>query len=259
MSSWLRPHEASRRSIVVPCHVVPIIVSSALVMFGVVAGCSSNGGGDDSTSRTMSGDGGDGGSAEDAMADAAEGDASLDAGFACDPSENHCLLSTWSGCVSGQLETEACAYGCAMSGCNTTCDAESEVIDQSVADDFTLIGPWQSFEVDATGVLTSLEIRPNVYSATNDPSSLTLSIYVGEGVSGTRIAQQNYVVPSASGSPLTTFAFTTPVPLQAAQKYTWELMGAKGIHYSKSDTYTHGRASVASYDMVFKAHFKPCH
>lgn len=193
-------------------------------------------------------------------------DAALnDAGFeipdstpTCDPSANACVLSSWSTCEGGAMTTDPCSLGCSSGGCNTTCDAASVVIDQATANDFTTIAPWQSFEVAETGVLTQLDLRPNVYSASSTPSSLTLSIYVGEGVVGTRIAQQTYVVPSASGSPLTAFAFTTPIPLQAAQRYTWELTGAKGIHYASSDVYPNGRASVATYDMVFKAHVQTC-
>lgn len=197
--------------------------------------------------------------------DAAPTDASSDSDAAedaaiseCDGATNACVVSAWSHCSSSAMVSEPCALGCAANGCNTTCEAAAVVIEQSTADDFVLMDPWQSFQVASTGVLTALEVRANIYSANGDPRSLTLSIYVGEGVGGTRIAQQSFNVASASGAPFTTFTFTTPVPLQAAQKYTWQLTGAGGIYYSSTDTYANGRASVATRDMVFKAHAQAC-
>lgn len=50
-----------------------------------------------------------------------------------------------------------------------------------------------------TGVLTVLEMRPIVYSPTDDPTTGNLSIYVGEGVSGPRVHTQPYSLPSAVG------------------------------------------------------------
>lgn len=213
---------------------------------------------DDAESASPEGDGG--GAIDSSWDDPGDAswDALVDTGIACDASTG-CVLSSWWTCASGAPEIEACAYGCAASGCNTTCDEATVVVDQPIADDFTLIPPWQSFKLEETGVLTQLDLRPNVYSPTADPSTLTLSIYVGEGVAGTPIASQTYTVPSASQAPLTAFELTTPVPLQAEQTYTWQLTGANGLYFAKSDTYPHGRASAPSYDMVFKAHFRACH
>jgi hypothetical protein len=153
----------------------------------------------------------------------------------------------------------ACAYGCTAGACNTTCTGPTVVIDQSVADDFTLLAPWQSFEVPATGVLTALELRPNTYSADGGITEMLLSIYAGEGIGGTRLAQEDFTANSAGGAPFRAFSLTTPVPLQTGQKYTWELTGAKGLYYSNTDTYAGGRASNPARDMVFKAHVAACH
>lgn len=175
--------------------------------------------------------------------------------------ETSCVLSalrTTSSCADADV-SQACDKGCTAAACNTSCDAPAVVVDQSVASDFTSIAPWQSFEVGATGVLTELAMRPNVYSATDEPSNLTLSIYVGEGVGGTRIHQQAYTLASAGGSPFHAFELTPTVPLQAGQTYTWELLGAKGIYYGTGDPYAEGRASAAEVDMVFKASFAACH
>jgi hypothetical protein len=139
------------------------------------------------------------------------------------------------------------------------CTAPTVVIDQSVADDYTLIPPWQSFEVPETGLLTALELRPNTYSADGGITEMVLSIYTGEGTSGTRLAQEDFTAGSASSAPPRAFSLTTRVLLQAGQKYTWELTGAKGLYYSNTNTYAGGRASDPARDMVFKAHVAPCH
>lgn len=203
-------------------------------------------------------------SLDTSLADAADAPVSDGASpEACvDAAVSVCVVSAvflQSNCSDAAAFQTACAKGCDGGVCYTTCDSPAVVIDQSVADDFVIIPPWQTFTVATTGILESLEMRPNVYSANGDPTTGMLSIYIGDGVGGTRIHQQAYSIASASGAPVQTFALTTPVPLQAGQVYTWELTGAKGIYYASTDVYAGGHASTPTRDMFFRAHVAACH
>jgi hypothetical protein len=201
------------------------------------------------------------GSAEDAATqdeDSGPEDAGTDAPIPCDASVNGCSLSTRHTCSNGYLQAQACSMGCANGKCNTTCASPTVAVAQEQADDQTNLIQWQSFELSKTGVLTAVELRPNVFSDTGDPFNLTLSIYVGEGVAGTRIAEETYVVPSASGGPFRTFTLTVPVPIQAGQRYTLELTGAKGLYYATTNVYADGRTNQANYDVAFRLHFGAC-
>lgn len=198
----------------------------------------------------------------DTEADAGtDADADADAAPACTEAPR-CVLSSVRTCVDGLYEETRCDKGCTEGACNTRCDAEAVAIDQSIADDHA--GPsytvhWQSFQLATTGVLTALELRPNVFSAEGEPSHLTLSIYVGEGIDGPRIAQQQYEVPSVGASPWRSFMLESPVPLQENQTYTWAIAGARSVWYAKTDVYAAGRAKAAGHDMVFKAHMAACY
>lgn len=242
-----------------------LLAATLLATFAAIAACSSDEAttepaSDASTGADTATADGDPPTPADASTDDAPTEAATDADAApCDGSTNACVVSVRYACSAGALASEACGLGCAGTGCNTSCDSASTVIDQSVSDDFVIIPPWQTFELAATGVLTALEVRANIYSATNTPSELTLSVYVGDGTKGTRIAQQSFTVPAASGAPFTMLALATPAPVQAGQTYTWELLGAKGIHYAMTDVYPNGHASVPTRDLTFKAHAQACH
>jgi hypothetical protein len=184
-------------------------------------------------------------------------DGAADASDPC-PTDPFCTLSMRFACTDASLEGSLCAMGCRDATCNSSCEEASELIDQGKADDHAGNVNWQSFRVAQTGVLTALELRPNVYSATGDPSMITLSIYAGEGVAGTPIAQAQYTLPSVSLSPWHTFSFATPVPLQASAAYTFEILGAKSVYYAKSDVYGDGRSKFASYDVTFRLHAAAC-
>jgi hypothetical protein len=234
----------------------------------------------DASMDTMTDGGSDASDALDGGSDGAteteEGDAAMDEGdaaLAADASEPDaapvctggptCVVSAVHECIDGErAETGACDKGCDEGACNTACDAAALAIDQSLAEDWAVVGTapqWQSFQVAQTGILTALELRPNVYSSTGDPSTITLSIYVGEGIAGEPIAQQTYTLPSASGSPWHTFEFTLPAPLQGGQTYTWATDGSRALQYAKTDVYAGGRAKVATRDMTFRLHAAACH
>jgi hypothetical protein len=205
----------------------------------------------------------DGSSGPDADAEGATDaeanrDAATDAAVAC-TSAPYCELSAVAECSDAGLAKRSCDKGCSEGACNSACDADAVVIDQSQADDHATRPGWQTFQVEKIGVLTALELRPNVYSAAGDPSTLTVSIYVGDGIGGSRIAQQQYTLPSAGGAPFHTFTFSSSVPLQAGQVYTWEIVGGGTPYYAKADVYAGGHASTPGYDMVFRAHFAACH
>lgn len=174
-----------------------------------------------------------------------------------------CVISAVHECIGAHLvETSSCDKGCVDGACNAACDVATLAIDQSQADDHAMVGSatqWQTFKVAETGVLTALELRPNVYSATGDPSLITLSIYVGEGIAGARIARQEYTLASAAASPWQTFELTLPVPLQAEQTYTWAVDGAKSLYYAEADVYPGGHAKFAARDMTFRVHSAACH
>jgi hypothetical protein len=100
-----------------------------------------------------------------------------------------------------------------------------------------------------------LDMRPNAFGGISGK----LSVYAGEGTSGSLLHSQDYAIASVGSSPWQTFVLTTPVLVQAGQKYTWELTGANGIYYASSNVYSGGQASAAGFDMTFRAKVSECH
>jgi hypothetical protein len=135
------------------------------------------------------------------------------------------------------------------------CYAPPTDISQEQADDFTSLTPWQSFTPTVSGELVQLDMRPNAFGGISGK----LSVYAGEGTSGSLLHSQDYSIASVGSLPWQTFVLATPVLVQAGQKYTWELTGANGIYYATSDVYAGGRASFAGYDMTFHAKVSECH
>jgi hypothetical protein len=69
---------------------------------------------------------------------------------------------------------------------------------------------------------------------------------------------EDYSIASVGGLPWQTFVLTTPVLVQAGQKYTWELTGANGMYYASTNVYSGGQASFSGYDMTFRAKISQC-
>jgi hypothetical protein len=152
---------------------------------------------------------------------------------------------------------ESCPLGCADGACKVACGAPTLAISQEIADDYTIIAPWQSFTATTKGELVRIETRPNAYGGGAGISG-TFKIYAGEGTGGAVLSSQGYTIPSVSGAPWQTFVLTAPVPVTAGQKVTWELTGAGGIQYATGNPYSGGRASSSTLDMTMRVWIAPC-
>ena len=120
---------------------------------------------------------------------------------------------------------------------------------------------WQSFTAGVSGNLTQLDFR--ISSPTATATSATLSVYAGEGTSGTLLTTQAIAVSYTAGSnQYQQFPLATVVPVVAGRQYTYLLQTTSpaylGIDVSvatAANPYAGGIYSVNSnQDLLFKTY-----
>ncbi|TNF31152.1 MAG: tail fiber domain-containing protein, partial [Deltaproteobacteria bacterium] len=117
---------------------------------------------------------------------------------------------------------------------------------------------WQSFTAEATGLLTQVDL----HHYTGELTDATISIYAGEGASGTPLLSDH--IGARAGGGWQSYVLSTPVPVMRGLKYTVRMVDVGGQwqweFYSGAagDTYLGGRASTkAIEDMRFKTFVIP--
>ncbi|MGI4875558.1 MAG: tail fiber domain-containing protein [Janthinobacterium lividum] len=115
---------------------------------------------------------------------------------------------------------------------------------------------WQSFTAGTSGSLTQLDLLLSSPTGANGAPG-TLSIYAGEGTSGTLLTTQ--AITYTTGSTFKSYPLTTPVAVVAGQQYTYRFqtptVSVGFVSFSSANPYAGGRASSsATIDFGFKTY-----
>lgn len=90
---------------------------------------------------------------------------------------------------------------------------------------------WQSFTPSQTGSLTAIELYIGTTGGQN--KTIPLTIYAGEGTTGSVLRQVTIVVTPAMG--FQNFAVSPPVALTSGQKYTYYVGRSSSLQFGYSD------------------------
>ena len=122
---------------------------------------------------------------------------------------------------------------------------------------------WQSFTAGVSGNLTQLDLRISSPAGPATTTSATLSVYAGEGTSGTLLTTQAIVVSYTAGSnQYQQFPLATVIPVVAGRQYTYLLQTVSPAYLSfdvsvatAASPYAGGIYSVNSdQDLLFKTY-----
>lgn len=130
-------------------------------------------------------------------------------------------------------------------------NAGAGVLDQTSGAEFTLSDDdrWQSFTAGATGRMTRIDLWRQGSSG-----NATLRIYAGEGVGGALLHTQSIAL--ADSGDFTAIMLTTPIDLDAGQRYTWRLSdGGAFFLFGNANGYAGGISDISSsFDYAFRTY-----
>ncbi|MEL6805861.1 MAG: hypothetical protein AAFO91_19005, partial [Bacteroidota bacterium] len=151
--------------------------------------------------------------------------------------------------ANGNLTTEAFPNGAAF------LDVNQSQFNSSGGAILFQGGGWQSFTPVKSGYFKSVEVYYD--TLVSPPAGPTISVYAGQGTSGSQLVSQTFIGSSSTG--FVRYTFSNPVYLTAGQQYTFQVMDASaGWYFQTPGPYSGGISSQGSnIDFTFRTYVVP--